>query len=129
MSETFLPGSRILLAQNEVEAANRIELTLAGAGVIVVGPYDHLRATLDAAREDALEAAVLDPELGGEPAWSVLDALLERGIPFLLTDAARRAPVRRHDIRRHDALLPRRCPGPELLSRLGRILAARRAPR
>jgi DNA-binding response OmpR family regulator len=50
---------------------------------VIVGPIPRLQPALKAAREEPLDAAVLDVNLAGERVDPVADALAERGVPFL----------------------------------------------
>ena len=46
------------------------------------GPFARVKHALEAARNEPLDAALLDIHLAGEPVFPVADLLAERGVPF-----------------------------------------------
>lgn len=79
-----LRDRRILAVEDEYYLAMDLERELTGVGAAVIGPAPSVEQALtliDA--EPAIDAAVLDINLGGELAYPVADALRARGIPFL----------------------------------------------
>jgi two-component system, chemotaxis family, sensor kinase Cph1 len=75
---------RVLVVEDQMIIAMQIEDVLRDAGCEVVGPVNSLQAALTLAREETLNAAVLDVNLDGVKTFSVAEALQRRGIPFLL---------------------------------------------
>ena len=88
-----------------------LEDMLADFGCSVVGPVPSLSEAMSLAKEAAIDAAVLDVNLGGDPIFPVADALKARGVPFVfasgygrggLSDAHRDAPVLQKPFRQAD---------------------------
>lgn len=75
---------RILLVEDSALVAMQVEQMLHAAGCEVVGPAARIPAALKLARDETVDAAILDIDLHGTPSWDVADALAARGIPFLL---------------------------------------------
>jgi DNA-binding NtrC family response regulator len=57
---------------------------LAELGAEVVGPIATLREALARLSSAEIDAAVLDVDLHGEPSYPLMDALLERRLPFIV---------------------------------------------
>lgn len=74
---------RILIVEDEMMIAMRIEDWLIDLGYAVAGPHAHLPEAIEAARRETLAAAVLDLNLDGQPVFGVADVLAARGIPFV----------------------------------------------
>lgn len=90
-----LSGLRVLLVEDEVLASLEVEDVLKGLGCEVVGPASRVAQALQLAREAELDGALIDLNLAGEPAYPVIDALVERAIPYTLVtgyDAPSLAP-------------------------------------
>lgn len=85
MSIDKLNALRVLVVEDQMIIAMQIEDALRDAGCEVVGPVNSLHAALTLAREETLNAAVLDVNLDGIKTFSVAEALQRRGIPFLLS--------------------------------------------
>lgn len=79
-----LSGLRILLVEDEPLLAWELELALAAAGAIVVGPASTLRAGCALAKDNGLAAAVLDFRLGDEEVGPLATLLYDRGVPFVI---------------------------------------------
>ena len=79
-----LSGLRILLVEDEPLLAWDLELALAAAGAVVVGPASTLEMGCTLAREKGLAAAVLDFRLGDDEAGPLATLLHDRGIPFVI---------------------------------------------
>jgi len=103
-------GKRILLAEDEILVGMMVREMLTELGFIVVGPVTTLGAVLAAAKNEALDGAVLDVNLGGELIYPVAQALAARGIPFIFVTGYDRddidkdyayAPVLRKPIELH----------------------------
>jgi two-component sensor histidine kinase/CheY-like chemotaxis protein len=76
-------GKRILLAEDEVLVGMMVHDMLVDFGFSVVGPIADLNGALAAAKTAALDAAVLDVNLGGELIYPVAAELARRGVPFV----------------------------------------------
>lgn len=61
-----------------------MEYLVTEAGYEVVGPCASVADGLHAARETALDGAILDVNLGDERVWPVAELLDQQGVPFLL---------------------------------------------
>lgn len=86
MTSPPLRDRLILAVEDEYYLAMELERDLATAGAVVIGPVPSVEQALALiAAEPAIDAAVLDVNLGGEMAHPVAEALLTRGIPFVLT--------------------------------------------
>lgn len=105
------PGLRVLLVEDEIMVALLLEDMLADLGHRAVGPVARLDKAVELARREALDAAILDLNVGGKEVYPVADALAARGIPFIFSSGygrnGLRAPYRDHPIlqkpfRRHD---------------------------
>ena len=84
MTTDSLAGCRILVVEDEMLIAVMIEETLQDLGCVVVGPVAKLDAALRLARDEALDAAILDVTIRGGQVYPVAEHLLARGIPFVL---------------------------------------------
>ena len=73
-----LAGRRILLVEDELLLAMTLEHVLGAEGCVVVGPFPRVEPALKAAREEPLDAAVLDINLGGDRVYPVAQVLAER---------------------------------------------------
>jgi DNA-binding LytR/AlgR family response regulator len=78
-----LRGLRILLVEDEFLVALELESMLQELGGEVIGPLGSLDQAVAVAREEALDVAVLDVNVGGRLVTPVADALAARTIPFV----------------------------------------------
>lgn len=78
-----LSGRRVLVVEDNALIALALESTLAGIGCQVVGPAATLAEAETLAATPALDAALLDVNLGGASIAPVADALRRRGVPFV----------------------------------------------
>jgi CheY-like chemotaxis protein len=79
-----LNGRRVLVVEDEMMIAMLIEDMLADLGCDVVGPAHALDAALDVVlTETALDVALLDVNLAGQPVYAVADALRAKGVPTI----------------------------------------------
>jgi DNA-binding LytR/AlgR family response regulator len=76
-------GRRVLVAEDEFLLALEVEDTLRRAGYEVVGPAATAAEAERLAREQALDAAVLDVDLRDDVVFAAADALALRGVPFV----------------------------------------------
>lgn len=78
-------GRRILVVEDEFLIAEELRDALEELGAEVIGPVATVDAALAVVRSlQALDAATLDMTLGREKSCRVAEALLERGVPFVL---------------------------------------------
>ena len=86
MSAPDLTGRRILLVEDEYLIARLLGQLLESWSATIVGPAATTeRALALLAQMDRIDFAVVDVNLRGVPAFPVADALLARGVPFVLT--------------------------------------------
>ncbi len=78
-----LAGNRVLLVEDEALVAMVMRDMLTELGFHVVGPFGRSADAAAAARDEDVDAAVLDINLDGEAAYPVADLLAARGIPFV----------------------------------------------
>ena len=88
MTETraMLAGRTVLLVEDEFVIAEDMACQLEAGGAKVVGPV----ASVDAAirlieQTERLDGAIVDLNLKGVMSWPILDALLQRGVPCVMT--------------------------------------------
>lgn len=85
MATSPLRDHRILAVEDEYYLAMDLERDLVAAGAYVLGPVPSVEQALALiASEPDMDAAVLDINLGGEMSFPVADALVARGIPFVI---------------------------------------------
>ena len=82
-----LNGRRILVIEDDYLIAETLAEVLAAAGAIVTGPFGTAGEAHAALTQPglSLDAAVLDIDLHGQKSYAVADAMIRRGIPFVLT--------------------------------------------
>lgn len=80
---TDLRGKRILVVEDEFLVALEAASMLAELGATVVGPAYRADEALHYATTEALDAAVLDINLGTCTSDKVADALRDRGVPLV----------------------------------------------
>ncbi len=80
-----LAGRRILVVEDELLVAMTLEGILGSQDCIIVGPFPRVEPGLKAAREEPLDAGVLDINLAGGRVDPIAKALAERNIPFVFT--------------------------------------------
>ena len=84
-SEGRLDGRRILVVEDSPIIAEDTEQMIRTLGGFVVGPAQNMATALQLAEKEEMDAAVVDINIRGGKAFSVLSILDGRGIPFLLT--------------------------------------------
>jgi CheY-like chemotaxis protein len=84
MITASLTGYRILVVEDEWLIASVIEKVLQDLGCVVVGPVGRLDAALQRAKDETLDAAILDVSIRGGKVYPVAEQLATRGIPFVL---------------------------------------------
>lgn len=88
-----LAGLRVLVVEDEALVAMLVEDLLADLGCAVVGPFATVATALGAVAPGALDAALVDVNLGGERAYPLADALAAAGVPFVFLTGYGRAGV------------------------------------
>jgi two-component SAPR family response regulator len=79
----WLKGKRILVVEDEALIAVMVEDMLMELGSDVVGPAGTIEAALELARQERIDAAILDVNVRGERIDPVAEALIARGVPVL----------------------------------------------
>lgn len=82
-----LDGRHILVAEDDVLVAGALCRALSELGATIIGPAATVPAALHEAAATALDAALLDVDLGGAFSYPVADLLLARRVPFVLATA------------------------------------------
>ena len=87
---------RVLVVEDEFLIALEITEALERAGYEVIGPVATAGEAERLAREEILDAAVLDVELQGETVFAAADLLMRQGVPFVILSGygAEDLPVR-----------------------------------
>lgn len=81
-----LRGRRILVIEDDYIIASDLAYALEDRGAQVVGPAGSVHEALALiAGDNRLDAAVLDVNLGAERSFPIVDTLLDRGVPVILT--------------------------------------------
>jgi CheY-like chemotaxis protein len=75
-------AKRILVVEDEFLIALDIASALEERGCSVIGPLGSVGEALEALRREAVDGALLDANLGGEPVDKLAEALLARRVPF-----------------------------------------------
>lgn len=78
------PRRRILVVEDEALVAMLVEDALEDAGFGIIGPVRSVSQALEILETEVPDAAVLDLNLAGENSVAVADALVARGIPFVV---------------------------------------------
>jgi CheY-like chemotaxis protein len=106
-----LQGLRILVVEDEAAISLLLEDMLLDFGCEVVGPAARLASALQLASNEALDLAILDVNLAGEPIYPVAEALHTRNVPFVFStgygsagikDLYRDRPVLQKPFAQHD---------------------------
>ena len=80
-----LAGRRVLVVEDSPVVAEATDQMLCDMGCVVVGPATSMAPALEMAREERLDAALVDLNIRGGKAFPVLRILRDRSIPFLIT--------------------------------------------
>jgi CheY-like chemotaxis protein len=75
-------GKRVLVVEDEPIIAMLVEDMLLDLGCVVVGPAFSATDGHERARNEALDAAILDINMGEGESFPIAAALRERGVPF-----------------------------------------------
>jgi hypothetical protein len=76
------PPKQILVVEDEALIAIYLEGLIRELGCICVGPILTLSDAIEQAQTAAVDAAILNLILDGQPAYAVAEILAQRGIPF-----------------------------------------------
>lgn len=82
---TERPGLRILVVEDSGLVVMLIENILADLDWKMVGPASSVTEALALARDEEIDAALLDVNLRGEMSWPIAAILKERGVPFMFS--------------------------------------------
>jgi PAS domain S-box-containing protein len=77
------PRRRVLLVEDETLIAMMMEGLLRDLDLEVVGPFGTVSDALEAVRHEAIDAALLDVNLGGEMAYPIARLLEAKKVPFV----------------------------------------------
>lgn len=80
----MLTGKKILLVEDEFLIAELASEMIADLGGSVVGPAPNLDEALALVRSSAFDVALLDVNLNGQRCEPVADALMAKGLPFVV---------------------------------------------
>jgi CheY-like chemotaxis protein len=78
-----LAGKRILVVEDEFFIAEMTREMLADWDAVCIGPAYTLAEAMELVETRALDAAVLDMNLRGDPVDTIADALAVKGVPFV----------------------------------------------
>src|SRR5262245_25550265 len=74
---------RVLVVEDEMLIGMLLEDMLAEMGHEVVAVVPRVNEALATVQQEAFDVAILDVHLGGQSAFPVAEALIDRGIPFV----------------------------------------------
>jgi len=80
-----LQGIKVLVVEDETMVSLLIEDVLMELGCNLVGSAGRLGTALELAETVAIDVAILDVNLAGEPVYPVAETLDRRGTPFVFT--------------------------------------------
>ena len=117
------PERRILVVEDEALVAMLVEDALLDAGFAMIGPARSVAQAMASLDEETPDAVVLDLNLGGETSLGVADALIARGIPFVVATGYGAAGL--PESHRHVPVLPKPYDPGDLIAILDRLCRAR----
>ncbi len=117
------PTRRILVVEDEALVAMLVEDALEDAGFGVIGPVRSVSQALEVLETEEPDAAVLDLNLAGENSVAVADALVARGIPFVVATGYGAAGL--PAAHRQALVLPKPYDPADLIAMLTRLCEAR----
>lgn len=84
-AQSLIRGRRILIVEDEFLIAEELREAFEELGAVVIGPVATVAAALAIiGSRERLDGATVDVTLGRDKAYPVAEALLERGLPFVL---------------------------------------------
>ena len=114
-------GRKVLVVEDEMMIAMLIEDMLDELGCTVVGPAHALEPALElASGSTEIDAAVLDINLAGQPAFAIADALRARGVPMIFSTGYGASGLR--EIARGSPVLQKPFRATDLAAALGKAL-------
>lgn len=94
-AEPSLPGTRVLIVEDETLVAMLVEDLLDELGCQVAATFARVSQAQDyLSRSSEFDAAILDVNIAGEDAYSIAEALDARGVPFVFVTGYGPAGVR-----------------------------------
>ena len=84
---TPLSRKRVLVVEDNPLLAMALEDLLESEGVNTVGPARSVADGLELLRDEGVDAAILDIELGDERVWPIAEQLHRQAIPFVFLSA------------------------------------------
>jgi CheY-like chemotaxis protein len=85
-----------LIIEDEPLIAMMLEDFVESLGHIATASADNVEDALDCVARGGFDLAILDVNLGSAECWPVADALVERGIPFILATGGHVTPPPAH---------------------------------
>ena len=79
----LVAGNRIMIVEDEALVAMALRETLVELGFSVLGPFNRISEAMVALRNNRIDAAVLDVNLGGEMIYPLADVLAADHVPFI----------------------------------------------
>ena len=76
-------GNRVMIVEDEALVAMALRETLDELGFSVIGPFNRISEAMVALRNNRIDAAVLDVNLGGELIYPLADVLTADRVPFI----------------------------------------------
>ena|SRR5215510_4017914 len=119
-SRTDLTGARVLIAEDQWHLANALKSLLEAEGMKVSGPASTMADALQLATEQH-DLAVIDINLKGEMAYSLIDRLHDRGVRIVVVTGYALLPTLSEKVA---AVLGKPLAGPELLVALRRAISS-----
>lgn len=121
-----LAGKRILVVEDEFFIAADLMRAIEEADGVVVGPVEDLTAGVAVAAEEAIDAVLLDINLGGSLSYPIADVLLERNIAFVFLTGYEQGVL--PDGYAHVPRVAKPFPITAILAALDEMVAAKAAP-
>jgi len=78
-----IAGNRVMIVEDEALVAMALREALDELGFSVIGPFNRISEAMIALRNNQIDAAVLDVNLGGELIYPLADVLNADGVPFV----------------------------------------------
>jgi PAS domain S-box-containing protein len=82
-TEIAVSGNRVMIVEDEALVAMALREALDDLGFDVIGPYSRISEAMVALRNNHIDAAVLDVNLGGEFIYPLADVLTADHVPFV----------------------------------------------
>jgi two-component sensor histidine kinase len=76
-------GNRVMIVEDEALVAMALRESLDELGFSVIGPFNRISEAMIALRNNRIDAAVLDVNLGGELIYPLADVLVADHVPFV----------------------------------------------